>query len=100
MGLTLEAVYERKYRWHAKRLLSLQDASRSGAPSKLSEEMLEELKRLATAEALNAGELLCRLQEKFAIQIHLNTLKRACQRLGLVWDRRATVSKKKRSSAL
>lgn len=100
LGLTLEAVYERRYRWQAKRLLSLQDAPRSGAPSKLSAEMEEELKRLAISEALNARELLIRLQEKFAIQIHLSTLTRACERLGLVWKRTRHSVKKKRPDTL
>jgi transposase len=100
LGLTLEAVYERRYRWHAKRLLSLRDAPGRGAPGKLSEEMLVDLKGWATEEALNARELLTRLQEKFDIQVHLNTVKNALKRAGCVWKRTRHSVKKKGSAAL
>ena len=42
--LTLEAVYERRYRWLAKGVAGLSDAPRRGAPSKLSTAHVEQLK--------------------------------------------------------
>jgi transposase len=100
LGITREAVYERRYRWNEKGLPSLQDAPRRGVPSKLSEDMLAELKRWSTEEALNARELLSRIQEKYGIQVHLSTIKRACERMGLVWKRTRHSLKKKRPSTL
>ncbi len=99
LGLTLEAVYERRYRWNEKRLLSLRDAARPGSPGKLSEEMLAELKRWASEEALNAKELLSRLQAKFDINVCLNTVKNALRRMGFCWKRTRHSVKKKRSDA-
>ncbi|MFL9998170.1 helix-turn-helix domain-containing protein [Paraburkholderia sediminicola] len=60
-GLTLEAVYERRYRWLAKGVAGLSDAPGSGAPSKLSLEQLEQLKAWASEDALTATALLTRL---------------------------------------
>jgi transposase len=85
--LTLEAVYERRYRWLALGLASLPDAQRSGAPSKLSAEQIAQLKDWALAEALTAPMLLARLEERFGVQVHRNTLTAALRRAGLVWKR-------------
>jgi transposase len=86
-GLTLEAVYERRYRWLAKGVAGLSDAPRSGAPSKLSLEQLEQLKAWASEDALTATALLTRLEEKFGVRVHVNTLTGALKRAGLVWKR-------------
>jgi transposase len=86
-GLTLEAVYERRYRWLAKGVAGLSDAPRSGAPSKLSREQLEQVKAWASEEALTATALLRRLEEKFGVRVHVNTLTGALKRAGLVWKR-------------
>lgn len=85
--LTLEAVYERRYRWLDKGMAGLSDAPRSGAPSKLSPEQVEQLKMWTTQEALTATELLARLEEKFGIRVHRNTLTGILKRAGLVWKR-------------
>lgn len=85
--LTLEAVYERRYRWLEKGLAGLSDAPRSGAPSKLSPQQVEQLKVWATQEALTAPELLARLEEAFGIRVHRNTLTGILKRAGLVWKR-------------
>ncbi|WP_316155525.1 helix-turn-helix domain-containing protein [Cupriavidus sp. BIC8F] len=85
--LTLEAVYERRYRWLEKGMAALSDAPRSGAPSKLSSEHVEQLKVWATQEALTASELLARLEQKFGVRVHLNTLTGVLKRAGLVWKR-------------
>ncbi len=85
--LTLEAVYERRYRWLEKGMAALSDAPRSGAPSKLSTEHVEQLKAWATQEALTVPELLSRLEEKFGVRVHRNTLTAALKRAGLVWKR-------------
>ncbi|KWO73927.1 hypothetical protein WM31_00630 [Burkholderia ubonensis] len=85
--LTLEAVYERRYRWLEKGMASLPDAARCGAPSKLSLEQLEQLKGWASEEALTATALLARLEEQFGVRVHRNTLTGALRRAGLVWKR-------------
>ena len=85
--LTLEAVYERRYRWLDKGMAGLSDAPRSGAPSKLSAQQVEQLKVWATQEALTAPELLARLEAKFGIRVHRNTLTGVLKRAGLVWKR-------------
>lgn len=93
--LTLEAVYEKRYRWLDKRTAGLSDAPCSGAPLKLSPEQVEQLKVSATLEALTAPELVTRLEEKFGIRVHRNTLTGVLKRAGLVW-RRTRHSLKKR----
>lgn len=85
--LTLEAVYERRYRWLDKGMAALSDAPRSGAPSKLSPAHVEQLKVWTAQEALTATELLARLEEKFGIRVHRNTLTGILKRAGLVWKR-------------
>ncbi|WP_455289834.1 helix-turn-helix domain-containing protein [Cupriavidus necator] len=85
--LTLEAVYERRYRWLEKGVLGLSDAPRSGAPSKLSPEQVAQLKIWASEEALTAMALLTRLEEKFGVRLHRNTLTGVLKRAGLVWKR-------------
>ncbi|RKF43537.1 hypothetical protein BCY88_06025 [Paraburkholderia fungorum] len=85
--LTLEAVYEKRYRWLDKRMAGLSDAPCGGAPLKLSPEQVEQLKVWATLEALTAPELLTRLEEKFGIRVHRNTLTGVLKRAGLVWKR-------------
>jgi predicted DNA-binding ribbon-helix-helix protein len=75
------------YRWLAKGVAGLSDAPRSGAPSKLSLEQLEQLKAWASEDALTATALLTRLEEKFGVRVHVNTLTGALKRAGLVWKR-------------
>lgn len=99
-GIRRAAVYGRRYRFEASGLSSLQDAPRSGPPRKLNEEMLVYLKRLASTEALNARELLSRLQQEFGVEVHVNTIKRACHWLGLVYKRTRHSLKKKRTGTL
>lgn len=94
--LTLEAVYERRYRWLAKGVGGLSDAPRCGAPSRLSPEQLEQLKVWVLEEALTATTLLARLEEKFGVRIHRNTLTGALKRAGLVWKRTRHSLKKTR----
>ncbi|KVZ38329.1 hypothetical protein [Burkholderia ubonensis] len=81
--LTLEAVYERRYRWLEKGMASLPGAARCDAPSQLSSEPLEQLKGWASEEALTATVLLARLEEQFGVRGH----RRALRRAGLVWKR-------------
>ena len=45
------------------------------------------MKVWATQEALTAPELLARLEEKFGIRVHRNTLTGVLKRAGLVWKR-------------
>ncbi|WP_414629462.1 winged helix-turn-helix domain-containing protein [Cupriavidus sp. SK-3] len=45
------------------------------------------MKWWATQEALTAVELLARLEEKFGIRVHRNTLTGILKRAGLVWKR-------------
>ena len=85
--LTLEAVYERRYRWLESGVASLSDAPRSGAPPKLSQKHIEQLKAWASEEALTATTLLTRLEEQFGIRVHRNTLTAALKQAGLVWKR-------------
>ncbi len=73
--LTLEAMYERRYRWLEKGISDLSDAPRSGAPSKLSSERVEQLKVWTMQEAPTATELLARSEEEFWTRIHRNTLR-------------------------
>ncbi|WP_218829112.1 helix-turn-helix domain-containing protein, partial [Burkholderia sp. HI2714] len=98
--LTLEAVYERRYRWLEKGMASLPDGPRSGAPSKLSPEQLEQLKVWASEEALTAPALLARLEEQFGVRVHRNTLTGALRRAGLVWKRTRHSLKKTQRTAV
>ncbi|WP_455289032.1 IS630 family transposase [Cupriavidus necator] len=94
--LTLEAVYERRYRWLEKGVLGLLDTPRSGAPSKLSPEQIAQLKIWASEEALTSMALLTRLEEKFGVRLHRNTLTGVLKRAGLVWKRTRHSLEKKR----
>ncbi|MGC3030395.1 helix-turn-helix domain-containing protein, partial [Burkholderia sp. DN3021] len=95
-----EAVYERRYRWLEKGMASLPDGPRSGAPSKLSPEQLEQLKVWASEEALTAPALLARLEEQFGVRVHRNTLTGALRRAGLVWKRTRHSLKKTQRTAV
>ena len=82
-----EVVYERSQRWQAKGFAGLPDGARSGAPRKLSDEHVLQLKVWAEAEALTAPVLLARLNEKFGVVVHRDTLIAALKKAGYVWKR-------------
>lgn len=86
-GVIAEVVYERRQRWLAKGFAGLPDASRSGAPPKLSGEQVLQVKEWAEAEALTAPVLLGRLNERFGVVVHRNTLVAALKKAGYVWKR-------------
>jgi transposase len=86
--LTLEAVYENRYRWPQKGMASLSDVPRSGTPSKLQSEQIEQLTVWASSEeALTSTALLARLEHRFEVPVHRNMLTGTLRRAGLVWKR-------------
>jgi transposase len=94
--LTLEAVYERRYRWNEKGLASLPTPRKGGAPKKLSEEQIEQLVVWAREEALSGPALLARLEEKWSVRVHVNTIITHLKRAGFVWKRTRHSLKKTR----
>jgi transposase len=85
--LDLDTVYKRRKNWLAAGISSLPDKYRKGAPSKLSESHLAQIKTWATEEALTAPALLAKLKEEFEVSVHVNTLSAALKKMGLVWMR-------------
>ena len=86
LGICKKTVYERRQQWLSKGFAGLSDASRPGAPRKLSAH-LPAIDAWAQASPLSAGELHKRLIEEFDVTVHLNTVKNALKELGFVWKR-------------
>lgn len=81
--------------WQTRGYLSLVDAPRSGAPRKISSEQLVKIVGMASAEPLTAKALLAKHVEDGGTMVHVNTLRVALKREGLLWKRTRHSLKKK-----
>jgi transposase len=61
--------------------------SRSGAPSKLTDEQRQQLGEWVESEALSSRELLTRLEREYQVVMGRTTLRMELKRLGYVWKR-------------
>ena len=95
VGIHVRTVSTTRRDWFRDGFESLVDAARSGAPKKLKAEQLDVLIELAKAEPLSAPALMAKYRESDDEPIHLNTLKAALKRSGLVWKRTRHSLKKK-----
>lgn len=95
VGIHVRTVSTTRRDWFLHGFESLVDAARCGAPQKLKKNQLDVLIELAKAEPLSAPALMARHRENGGEPIHLNTLKAALKRSGLVWKRTRHSLKKK-----
>lgn len=86
-GLCREAVRVRRRKWLKSGLASLPDRPRCGAPSKLTDEQRQQLRRWVESEALSSREWLTRLEREYQVVIGRTTLRLELKRLGYVWKR-------------
>lgn len=83
--------------WLARRLESLIERPRTGAPQEISPEQLRKVLDAARSEPLTAKALLAKHVEDGGALVHLNTLKGALTATGFVWKRtRHSLKKKER----
>lgn len=95
VGIHIRTVLTTRRNWFRDGFDSLVDSARCGAPKKLTIEQLDVLIELAKNEPLSAPALLAKHLENGGAPIHLNTLKAALKRSGLVWKRTRHSLKKK-----
>jgi transposase len=81
--------------WLKEGVLSLSDKPRCGAPSKISLEERNHLKKLASEEPLSARNILEKHIENGGEKVHLNTVIRTLKNLNLTFKRTRHSLKKK-----
>jgi transposase len=87
VGINLRTVGTTMNEWLQNGVYSLSDQPRSGAPSKISHEERDFLKKAATEEPLSVKDLLEKHIENGGKEVHFNTISNAIKSLGFVFKR-------------
>jgi transposase len=94
-GLHFRTILNTRLRWLNKGMACLVDRPHTGAPRKLTQTQADQLIDWARQEPLSAPQLLAKLVDSGAPEMHLNTLRNMLRTAGLTWKRTRHSLKKK-----
>lgn len=94
-GLHFRTILNTRLNWLSKGMACLVDQPHTGAPRKLTDTQADQLIDWARQEPLSAPQLLAKLVDSGAPEMHPNTIRSMLRKAGLTWKRTRHSLKKK-----